>query len=1239
MPTYTGSLTIGRTLTTLTPSAATTAPSGIFGPGWASNIPGPDTGAADRTLTDNTATEGYVSLTSPEGSPAVYTRSGTGGYPYHYTGVAETAADGSTLIKDSATKFTLTDADGTKTIWYAKTVAGSTIWVVDRVEEPGSSTTSTFTTDAQGRVTRILAPVPEGVDCSGTLGAGCRALTLTYATTTTATGAGGSSTDWGSYTGQLSTISMALNGATPIEVSRYSYDNTGHLRAAWDPRLDTPGGNHLATLYWYNAQGRIQGFVPTGQETWSFDYDGYGRLTTITRPRPAGAGTATIKIVYDVPLSGASAPVDMSPGRVDDWAQYDQPAWATAVFPASRVPSSPPSAADWPYARITYLNTDGQQVNAATYGAGAWQVTTTEHDTFGNVIRELTAENRNQALTPTADTDTTVAALTDSAARAQLLDTDTTYSADGVVPIDVYGPKHRYINNDGVRSSVRQHVHTDYDQGAPPSAEPYRLPTTITTTAYTGSAEADARKIFNGYAAKTGADAATSGWALRKPTTVTTWMGSGATPDIVRTTYYNTAGQPLDVRQPKANSSGTDAFTTVFSYFTPTGTGGCVNASWAGLTCSIGPAAQPTTGTALPVTTFTYNNLNEPLTKTETVTSGGTTSRTTTYTYDTAGRSVSEAIAVSPEVNGGTPVSTTTYGYSTSTGLPITITANSITLTTGYDTWGQITSQSDADSNTTSSTYDIDGQVVSTNDGKGSYTYVYDTATEHRGLVTSLGIGAGTAPSTFTATYNGDGALTSQIYPNGIVATTRYNNTGSPTTLTYTKGASTWLTFTQIDNINGQGRVIESPSGSRQHLYDAAGRLGVVRDIRNDSGSLLCTSRRYVYDADYNRTQHISYPDAGTNPTGPACSTSTTPTYSLGHSYDQADRITDTGYTYDLFGRTIAVPAAHAGGTALTIGYHANDMVASEAQGTTTRTYTLDPAGRIRNWTQSASTSTNHYSGIGGDSPAWVEQSGGAWTRNITGVGDDLVAIQQSSGTVTLQLTNLHGDVVAKADNDVAATAPTTFRETWEFGQPYDPSTAYSSYGWLGGPHRSRDTVSGFLLMGLRLYNPYTGRFTSVDPVLGGSANPYDYAYQDPYNMLDLDGRWAALARVASFVPKAVRAVPAAARGGYAAAKGGVSAVRGAYSAVAFAADVRSIRSGITGYTYTKTAWGHRYTRPYMHSAQLLRQIVSGTPMRDPQGSPGSVMWKMSGTHNNRRGTYELVANVRTRQIYHFLFK
>ncbi|MER6474773.1 RHS repeat-associated core domain-containing protein [Streptomyces filamentosus] len=36
--------------------------------------------------------------------------------------------------------------------------------------------------------------------------------------------------------------------------------------------------------------------------------------------------------------------------------------------------------------------------------------------------------------------------------------------------------------------------------------------------------------------------------------------------------------------------------------------------------------------------------------------------------------------------------------------------------------------------------------------------------------------------------------------------------------------------------------------------------------------------------------------------------------------------------------------------------------------------------------------------------------------------------------------------------------------------------------------------------MGVRPYNPATGRFLSVAPVHGGNANAYDYVHADPLN-------------------------------------------------------------------------------------------------------------------------------------------
>jgi RHS repeat-associated protein len=67
-------------------------------------------------------------------------------------------------------------------------------------------------------------------------------------------------------------------------------------------------------------------------------------------------------------------------------------------------------------------------------------------------------------------------------------------------------------------------------------------------------------------------------------------------------------------------------------------------------------------------------------------------------------------------------------------------------------------------------------------------------------------------------------------------------------------------------------------------------------------------------------------------------------------------------------------------------------------------------------------------------------------------------------------------------------------------------TAAAPSYGWVGAKQRTTSTLTGLVQMGIRLYNPTTGRFLSIDPVYGGNDNPYTYP-ADPVNMFDLNGR------------------------------------------------------------------------------------------------------------------------------------
>jgi RHS repeat-associated protein len=114
------------------------------------------------------------------------------------------------------------------------------------------------------------------------------------------------------------------------------------------------------------------------------------------------------------------------------------------------------------------------------------------------------------------------------------------------------------------------------------------------------------------------------------------------------------------------------------------------------------------------------------------------------------------------------------------------------------------------------------------------------------------------------------------------------------------------------------------------------------------------------------------------------------------------------------------------------------------------------------------------------------------------------VVTLQTSGDVW-SYPNVHGDIVATANASGAKQGVTVSYDPFGQGAPPDDQPANLDYGWLGQSQRptehagSVDTVE----MGARPYVPAIGRFLTVDPVPGGSANAYDYVHGDPVNGFD----------------------------------------------------------------------------------------------------------------------------------------
>jgi RHS repeat-associated protein len=784
-----------------------------------------------------------------------------------------------------------------------------------------------------------------------------------------------------------------------IAVASYTYDTAGRLETASNPRVS--GG--LPTTYAYNTDGRLSSITPPGEAPWRLDYTSSagdangGRLKAITRAHPT-LGDATWSVRYDVPLTGSGAPRDMSPATLATWGEVDDlPTDATAVFPPDQVPAAVPTS--WTKATVHYVDRNGLEVNSLLPGGA---LSTTQYDANGNIQTELTAGNRVRALASSGDT----------AAKAQSLMTIHFFATNGVDEIEVHGPTHEIRLKDGTTVQGREVKETSYDQNRPDTKD-YHLPTTtISYVRLASGATYDREVVETSY----GDDVAfpRRGWDLRRPTKVV--VDPGSSPHLALTTRYAYDPQlPLLRSKRTPASTGGGSHETTYSYFGVDGTSGCPGGDGAiGLVCrEVSP---------LFTTTYQYNPDWRQTLRTE----ASTAIRTTTTTYDSAGRESTVAVT-----GPGQAIPTITTEYSPTTGRDVKTTSAAIggdpqrTVERTYDSNGRLWKYKDAEAELTTYTYDIVGRLSQVGDTRGTTSYGYDD----RGLATSLlDSSIGTA---MTGSYDADGRLTEETLPNGLKVQTGYGESGTPVDRTITKpgcGTCTWPA--SHVTLDAQGRWVRETTGSRTRKfeYDLASRLTAVEDTPS-GGS--CTTRKYTYDADSNRTARATYPAAA----GGACSRTTTPaTQAL--AYDNADRITSSGFVHDPLGRVTAAPASSIG-SAMSTSYFSNDQPRTLSQNGLIRTYELDPMGRSRARQTNTSPATNEIDHFAddGDAPSWTA-SGSSWTRYVKDLYGDTIAARKSSGATTYLLDDLHGDVIAEASASTSATGPVATFDYDEFGVP-----------------------------------------------------------------------------------------------------------------------------------------------------------------------------------------------------------
>ncbi len=525
---------------------------------------------------------------------------------------------------------------------------------------------------------------------------------------------------------------------------------------------------------------------------------------------------------------------------------------------------------------------------------------------------------------------------------------------------------------------------------------------------------------------------------------------------------------------------------------------------WEGLPCQTLPTKQPELAglPKLPIITTTYNIYDEPGTIEEsfvhlnTEKHEETTTRTKKNTYDEAGR-LTTSETTSPEDKSLPPLKDK---YNSETGLletqTATIKSEEKTVTSKYNTLGQMTEYTDADGAKTTYKYGgpegdylLEEMTDGSAEGKDRQTYSYDETTK---LMTKL---ADSTAGTFTASYNVEGQVQNEVYPNGMCANYTYNQVGEATRVEYIKTNScaeekpnVWYYDERMPSIRGEMMSQTSSLASDTYSYDQTGRITEVQETPSGEG---CVTRLYAYDEESDR---ISQATAKPNSKGECTSESAAVQT---HNYDEAGRLTDEGITYDAFGNVTKLPEADAEKHTLTSSFYVTNAVATQEQNGVKNEYELDPLGRTLQTTTGTTRTISHYDGPG-ETVAWTcEAATGSegcqkekWTRNIPGIDGTIAAIQSSGSEPVLQLHDLQGDVVATAALSPSETKLLSTYDSTEFGVP-NKEKEPPTFAWLGAEDISKSLASGIITYGATSYVPQTGTLLQseqVEPVGEGGS-------------------------------------------------------------------------------------------------------------------------------------------------------
>ena len=622
---------------------------------------------------------------------------------------------------------------------------------------------------------------------------------------------------------------------------------------------------------------------------------------------------------------------------------------------------------------------------------------------------------------------------------------------------------------------------------------------------------------------------------------------------------YDTFGYRNSVTDPVGNQTtqSRDSVGRLTARVSPKGNvAGCACSSSFTTSYTVNAWGQPLTSTdpLLHQVTFTYD-LNMQL-----ATVKDANLRTTTYIYNLDGelteidRPDITKLYTAYDLNGNVQSQTdglnhtTTYGYDALNRKIRTTDALNRATSSSYDAVGNLTSLTDPAQQTTTYSYDVANQLKSISYTDGVTPNVtgitYDLVGRRTGLSDATGNSSWAWDSLhrMTSYTNGNGAqvkwtynlrglVTTITYPGNLNVTRGYDNAGRWTsvqdwnsnqtifgydvnsnltteTLPAASGVVDTFSFDNADQMTGVWVAKGSTSlFSATYSRDPVNQLTSDTSVASGTGAYQYTSLNQLCYAGSSNSSACSSPPVG----------------STAYQYDAGDNLTQMGatkqafnnanqlcwtastsgscsappsgatiYQYDTRGnRTSVTPAV---GQLQTLVYdQANRLARYVTSSTTVYAYNADGL----RMSKTAGAITQFVWDVSGNLPLLLKDG---TTAYVNGPGD--LPVEQISGSTTYYL---HHDQLGSTRLVTDATG--TVQATYAY-EPYGNVGAIT--GSINNPFRFagqyQDAESGMYYLRARYYDPATGQFLSLDPLVAITRQSYSYALGSPLNLSDPSG-------------------------------------------------------------------------------------------------------------------------------------